>query len=87
MSDSKTPKPAASPLPQPAGYTSTDSAEIEALNIFRASLDVDRVKADLKERDRHPNIDGYLELVDENFLPRGKLEVQVRKIPPGMRRY
>jgi hypothetical protein len=87
MSDSKTPKPAASPLPQPAGYTSTDSAEIEALNIFRASLDVDRVKADLKERDRHPNIDGYLELVDENFLPLGKLEVQVRKIPPGMRRY
>lgn len=81
MSDSET------PLPRPTGYTSTDSAEIEALNIFRAALDLDRVKPDLKERDRHPNIDGYVELVDDSYIPLGKLEVQVKKIPPGMRRY
>ena len=69
MSDSETPKLVACLLPRPAGYTSTDSAEIEALNVFRAALDVDRVKLDLKERDRHPNIDGYVELVDDSYIP------------------
>jgi hypothetical protein len=57
MSDSETAKLAAGSLPRPAGYASTDSAEIEAVNIFRAALDVDRVKVDLKERDMHPNIE------------------------------
>jgi Domain of unknown function (DUF4365) len=87
MSDSETPKLGSSPSPRPAGYASTDSAEIGALNLFRTAIDVDRVKVDLKERDRHPNIDGYVELVDDSHVSLGKLEVQVKKIPPGMRRY
>jgi uncharacterized protein DUF4365 len=73
--------------PQAAGYVSTDAAEVEAINLFRMALDPSRVKADLKERDKYPNIDGYLELVDEDAKPVGKLEVQVRKIPDGATRY
>ena len=73
--------------PTPAGYSSTDAAEVEALNVFRAALDPNRIKADLKERDKHPNTDGYLELVDDHGIPVGKLEVQVRKIPAGATKY
>jgi hypothetical protein len=68
---------------RPAGYSSTDAAEVEAINVLRAALDPTRIKADLKERDKHPNTDGYLELVDDHGIPVGKLEVQVRKIPAG----
>lgn len=57
------------------------------MNLFRVALDPARVKADLKERDKHPNIDGYLELVDDHAKPVGKLEVQVRKIPAGATKY
>ncbi len=51
------------------------------------ALDSAQVKADLKERDKYPNIDGYLELVDDHAIPVGKLEVQVRKIPTGATKY
>jgi hypothetical protein len=73
--------------PQPAGYASTDAAEVEAMNLFRTAVDSNRIKTDLKERDKHPNIDGYIELVDDSFKPLGKLEVQVKKISPATRRY
>ena len=87
MTLQKTPKPRRSSPPAAVGYSSTDVAEIEALNAFRSALDPARVKADLKERDKHPNIDGYLELVDDQGIPAGKLEVQVRSIRAGARKY
>lgn len=87
MSERKARKPDQCSPPKPAGYPSTDAAEIEALNVLRMALDPVRVKADLKERDKHPNIDGYVELVDEDIKPVGKLEVQVRKIPEGVTKY
>lgn len=73
--------------PKPAGYGPTDAAEVEAITIFRSSLDPKVIKADIKERDKYPNIDGYLELVDSEGFPMGKLEVQVRKIPDGHVKY
>lgn len=87
MSERKARKPDQCSLPKPAGYPLTDAAEIEALDVFRIALDPARVKVDLKERDKHPNIDGYVELVDEDRIPLGKLEVQVRKIPAGATKY
>lgn len=73
--------------PQPAGYSHTDTAEVEAINVLRVSLDANLVKADIRERDKYPNIDGYLELVDSSGRPKGKLEVQVRKIPDNQTKY
>ena len=64
----------------PAPYSNTDTAEIEAINTLRSLLDVRRVKADLRERDKFPNFDGYLELVDDQGRPCGKIEVQVKRI-------
>ncbi|MCG2726883.1 MAG: DUF4365 domain-containing protein [Elusimicrobia bacterium] len=72
---------------KPAGYSSTDTAEVEAINLFRVSIDTKLVKIDIKERDKYPNIDGYIELVDDNGCPIGKLEVQIRKILDGRCKY
>jgi hypothetical protein len=67
----------------PAPYSNTDTAESESVTTMRVLLDPSREKADLKERDKFPNTDGYLELVDEQGLPCGKVEIQIKKIDPG----
>ncbi|HUV02243.1 MAG TPA: hypothetical protein VMW67_02165 [Desulfobacteria bacterium] len=65
----------------PAPYSSTDEPETVAVDIFKTLLDHEKVKADVRERDKYPNTDGYVELVDENRIPVGKLEVQIKKLP------
>lgn len=66
---------------KPAPYSKTDEQEILAIDTFKRLVDHKQVKLDVKERDKYPNIDGYIELVDENLVPIGKLEVQIRKLP------
>lgn len=66
---------------RPAPYSNTDEPETLAVDIFEKLLDHEKVKADIKKRDKYPNIDGYIELVDEKRIPIGKLEVQIRKLP------
>ncbi|MCK4304894.1 MAG: DUF4365 domain-containing protein [Candidatus Eisenbacteria sp.] len=73
--------------PSPATYPQTDADEADAIVLFRSQLDSTRVKADIKERDKHPNVDGYIELVGPERAPIGKLEVQVRKIPKDATKY
>lgn len=68
-------------IPKP--YSPTDTAEIEAIKTFKDCLNLKYVKPDIKERDKTPNVDGYLEIVNEKQVPVGKLEVQIRKIPKG----
>ena len=65
----------------PAPYTHTDGAENLAVATFVTLLDNEKIKADIKTRDKFPNIDGYLELVDETFRSIGKLETQVKTLP------
>ncbi|EQA64608.1 DUF4365 domain-containing protein [Leptospira alexanderi] len=65
---------------QPKPYSNTDTAETESITIFRSKLDHRYIKIDLKERDKYPNIDGYLEIVNEKQIPIGKLELQVKTI-------
>jgi hypothetical protein len=64
----------------PAPYSNTDTVEIESINTLNVLLDPSRVKADLRQRDKFPNSDGYLELVDEQGRPCGKVEVQIKRI-------
>ena len=66
---------------RPASYSTTDEQETLAISTFRYLTDHKKVKLDLKERDKYPNIDGYIELVDEFRAPIAKLEVQIRKLP------
>jgi hypothetical protein len=69
--------------PRPAPYSTTDAAEIDAVTTLRSLLDTNRVRADLRERDKYPNIDGYFELVDDGCRPQGKIEVQIKKLVAG----
>ena len=70
---------------KPARYGKTDEQETLAVDTFRKLVDHKQVKLDIKERDKYPNIDGYIELVDENLVPIGKLEVQIRKLSDSLR--
>lgn len=64
----------------PASYSATDEQETLAIDTFKNLVDHKRVRMDIKERDKYPNIDGYMELVDDNRSPIGKLEVQIKKL-------
>jgi hypothetical protein len=68
-------------LVQPAPYSPSDAPEVEAIDTFKSLIDHKRIKADIKERDKYPNIDGYIEIVTESGYPIGKLEVQIKKLP------
>lgn len=72
---------------EPRPYPPTDSAEQDAVATLLSLIDAGFVKADIRIRDKYPNIDGTLELVDQRQVPLGKLEVQVRKIGHGERKY
>lgn len=72
---------------RPTPYSPTDEDEVLAIQIFEQSLDCSLVKSDIKKRDKTPNVDGYLEIVDKDRVSVGKIEVQVRKIPEGEKKY
>jgi len=64
----------------PAPYSTTDEQEITSVHTFENLIDSKRIRTDIRERDKYPNIDGYMELIDENRSPVGKLEVQIRTV-------
>ena len=66
---------------RPTPYSPTDGVENLAVSTFSTLIDNEKVKLDIKTRDKIPNIDGYLELVDEKYHPIGKFEIQVKKLP------
>ncbi len=68
-------------------YPKTDAAEQDAVNILLGLIDARFVKADIRTRDKYPNVDGTLELVGEDQVPLGKFEVQIRKVAACQNRY
>jgi hypothetical protein len=64
----------------PAAYPANSTEELSATTIFKSLIDLSQVKPDIKELDKFPNIDGYLELTNISQLPIGKLEVQIKKL-------
>lgn len=72
---------------KPAPFPQTDAAEQDAVTVFRNLIDTRYVKAEIKTRDKYPNVDGTVELVDRDQVPFGKLDVQIRKIPHGSTKY
>ena len=65
---------------QPAAYPPTDSAEVEAVNVFEGLIDSNIVKSYLHTRDKIPNYDGYIELVDSEGISLGFIFVQIKKL-------
>jgi hypothetical protein len=64
----------------PAAYPLTSTSEMEANAIFRAIIPAKYVKVYLNEMDKVPNYDGYLEITNDNQVPFGKIEVQMKKL-------
>lgn len=63
-----------------AAYPESDKDEHDAIDILDVILD-SSVKSHTDSRDKTPNHDGWLELVDEDDVPTGKITVQVKKLP------
>jgi len=68
-------------------YPNTDPDEVDAITTLRVLVDSRKVKLHLQERDKTPNWDGYVELVDANQVPVGMFLAQVKKIPRGQTWY
>jgi len=74
-------------MTKPAPYSHTDTAEREAIATLKYFIDQQFIKSEIRECDKTPNRDGTLELVDQDEMPIGKLEVQIKKIPKGATTY
>lgn len=74
-------------MAKPAPYSNTDAAEEMAVVTLRSLLDPKRAKADIRTRDKYPNVDGTIELVDQENRPFGKFDIQVKKIGDGQKSY
>jgi len=68
---------------EPKSYPQTDSAEQDSKAVLESLIDSQFVKLYIETRSTHPNIDGTIELVNENRVPIGKLDIQLRSIPKG----
>lgn len=65
----------------PAPYSATDTAEVSAVRLVEQLIDGNKAKCHINTRDKVPNLDGFIELIDEFNRPIGKIDVQVKKLP------
>lgn len=68
-------------MPRIAPYPETDDAETDAVNIFEMLLRGTKVKVHVNKRDKVPNHDGHIELVNDKNEPIGNLFIQIKKLP------
>ena len=61
-----------------AGYTQNASSDMTSITTLKSILDLKKVIAHLSENDKTPNYDGYLEILDHQGIPIGKIETQVK---------
>lgn len=71
----------------PKPYSNTDAAEQEAIAVFLNLIDHKYIKDDIRRRDKYPNTDGTIDVVDDWQIPRAKLEVQIKKIGDNQTKY
>ncbi len=65
---------------QPASYPQSSEAEMDSVAILLYLVDKKYIKASIREMDKTPNIDGYIEITDASGMPAGKIEVQVKTL-------
>jgi hypothetical protein len=72
---------------QPKQYPANDYLEQKAKTVLESLVDGHFVKLDIKTRDKAPNVDGTIELVNAQTIPLGKFDVQLKAIPKGYTSY
>lgn len=65
---------------KPSAYAPTDAGECMAVHVFNFNIDHRYIKSFITTRDKVPNHDGNIEILDIEELPLGKLCVQVKKL-------
>jgi hypothetical protein len=70
-----------------APYSHTDFQEKESILLFESRIDRRYIKTQINSRDKIPNVDGYIEIVDENNIPMYKFEIQVRTLKKDKKSY
>lgn len=65
---------------QSTPYPTTDISENRAITILLGLLNEARIKAEFQRRDKRPNTDGYIDLVDDKGYSVGQLDVQIRTL-------
>jgi hypothetical protein len=68
---------------KPSKYSTSAVSDSATISTLKGILDNKRVFAHLSENDKTPNNDGYIELIDEEGYPLGKLEVQIKTLKKG----
>ena len=66
---------------QPSPYANTDTSEVTSIHILKTLLNPNKIKTHIEERDKVPNHDGYIDLVDNERRSIGQLDVQVKTLP------
>lgn len=66
----------------PAAYPETDEDEQITIQILEQCFG-DEIKSHIDSRDKVPNHDGHIEIVDSDGSPLGRIVVQVKKLPEG----
>jgi hypothetical protein len=69
------------PDAKPRGYSQNSTKELTARIVFEMLVNKQRVKPYLRENDKTPNFDGYLELTDTAGTPTAKIDVQLKTLP------
>jgi hypothetical protein len=70
-----------------APYPKTDFQEKESILIFESKIDRKQIKTSISSRDKVPNVDGYIEIVDGNNIPIYKFEIQIKTIKRDQKSY
>ncbi|MBN8852402.1 MAG: hypothetical protein J0H07_11145 [Sphingobacteriales bacterium] len=66
---------------KPRGYSTNSTKELTARVVFEMLINKSRIKPYLRENDKTPNFDGYLELTDPEGTPTAKIDVQLKTLP------
>lgn len=74
-------------MTEPKAYPPNDAAEQQSRAIFEGLIDSRFVKSDIRIRDKYPNIDGNIDLVNENTVLVGRFDIQLRTISKGQTSY
>lgn len=64
----------------PASYPDSDTDEQATIEILERIFS-EKIKSHIDSRDKVPNHDGYVELVDSDSSPIGRVVVQIKKLP------
>ncbi len=79
--------PKEKPSPKSKPYSPTDSDEVQARITFLGVLDTKHVRPHIRDGDKHPGDDGYLDITDGSGVILGRIFAQVKKIPSGATKF